>query len=259
MQSVHKLIPLRLRKLGQFGREYRLKFRPSPVGLSLPVVPQLIGERFVDAGRPPRRSHLLKDAGPLADERLDPRGQRLIWVDPVHQRPEDLLVPVDRLDQQRFHVGELLPDGAQRHARSLSDPRSSRAQVTFGMQDPHGVYDGAPGPVRPGGATVRRLHLVGGPVFLVAAFRQTAKQRDNRRTGAPGSTDRQRVSLNNVALCGTGVSGTGVSGTRVSGTRLGGPRLARRDLLARHAHIGSWPALDVHQVIVTPLAEWPFD
>ena len=82
------------------------------------------------AGGPPASwGHLLQDPGPLAGEQGDPYGQRLVRIDPLHQGSQDLVVAAIRLDQQRLHVGELLPDRAQRHASPLSHAQGGRAKL----------------------------------------------------------------------------------------------------------------------------------
>ena len=125
------------------------------------VTPELPGERLMKAGGPPAGTHLLQDPGPLADEQCDPHGPRLVRVDPLDQRSQDLVIAAGRLDQQGLHVGELLPDGPQRDAGPLGDARRGRANVTLGVQGAHRIHDRPPRAVRTGGTTIRRLAFDG--------------------------------------------------------------------------------------------------
>ena len=127
---------------------------------------------MVNACGPPSGSHLLKHPGPLPDERVHPRGERLIRVDPAHQRSLDLSVPPDRLDKEGFAVGKLLPHRAQGDPCPGGNARNGRAQVTLGVQRAHRVEDRPACPVRPGGAAVGWLDI--GDVFEIRVGRVRA-------------------------------------------------------------------------------------
>ena len=148
-------------KLGQLRREDRLKLRLGLRQRHRATARERGGERLVNAGRPPARGHLLQDPRPLAGEDRDPRAQRQAGVDPFGQRSQDLEVAAIRLDQQRLHVSELLPDGAHRHPGPLGDARGGRPEVTLGVQRAHGVDDRAARAERPRGAAIRRLAVTG--------------------------------------------------------------------------------------------------
>ncbi len=85
MQGIYQTLPLLPGKPAQFRGEDLLDLGPSSRVSPLPVEGQLIGERLVDARRPPGGGHLLQHPSTLGDERLDPRRQRLILVNPGDQ------------------------------------------------------------------------------------------------------------------------------------------------------------------------------
>ena len=145
-------------------------------------------------GRPPGGRHLLEHPGALRDERLDPGGERLVGIDPAHQRPLDLPVPPDRLDQQRLPVGELLPHGAQRDAGPGGDPGNGRAQVAFGVQGAHRVEDRPARPVRAGRSAVRGLD-VSGLIHVEVGCAQASTQASAGQAAARRAFDVHQVIL----------------------------------------------------------------
>ena len=160
MQGIYQTLALLSGKPAQFRGEDVLDLGPAGRISPPPVAGQLIGERLVDARRAPGGSHLLQHPSTLGDERLDPRRQRLILVNPGDQRALDLPVAPDRLDQQCLSVGELLPHGSQRNAGPRGDPGDGGAKVPLGVQGSHRLQDRPAGAVRACRATVRRLDVV---------------------------------------------------------------------------------------------------
>jgi len=86
--------------------------------------------------------------------------QRKIGRDRADDLQQDLQVPAAGLEQQRLHVREVLPHGAQRHPGAGCHPRGGGPQVTLGVQGAHRVHDGPPGLVRPGHPAVGRAGVV---------------------------------------------------------------------------------------------------
>ena len=159
MQRVHEAFPLLGGKEAKLGREYLLDLSFRAGIPPLPLVLQLVGERLMYPGRPPSGGHFLKDARSLRDECVESLSERLIGIDPGYQGSLDLTVTPNRLEHQGFPVGELLPDGPQRHSGARGDPWDGRAQVTVSVQRAHRVEDRAASAVRAGRPAVRRLDV----------------------------------------------------------------------------------------------------
>ena len=167
MQGAHQLLPLLAGEHSKLGCEHLLDLCPCAGVPPRPLALQLVGERLMHPGRPPSRGHFLKNPSSLGNERIDPRRQRLVRVDPLHERSLYFAIAPDRLEQERLTVGKLLPDSPQRYARARGDSGHRRAQITLGVQGTHCVEDGAASAVRACSASVRRLDVDGIELGLV--------------------------------------------------------------------------------------------
>ena len=181
MEGINQTLTPLWRQRAQFRGEDLLDLGPAAGVPALPVALQLVRERLVHPCGPPGRSHLFEHPGPLRDERINPRCERLIGIDPAHKGPLDLAVPPDSLDKQGFPVRELLPHCAQRDPGPGSDPGNSRTQVTLGVQRAHSVQDGPAGSVRTGRAAICRLDIGDLDQLRIGALQASTGQAAARR------------------------------------------------------------------------------